>query len=421
MQLSDSSSRPAGASDLGFKEFVALIAAMMGLTALAIDAMLPALPDIGASLGVADDNDRQWVLAIFLLGFGAAQIIYGTLSDRFGRKPVLLTGLALYVGFSLLATLAPSFGLLLAARFLQGASVAVSRVLAISIVRDRFHGRQMARVMSLAFIVFMAAPILAPAIGQLILFVAPWRWIFAALAIAGAAVLVWAALRLPETLHPEHRLPLSFSRIVAAWRRTVTERYSLGYTVAVTLLQGGLLGFLTSVQQIFYDVFEAPLLFTPLFALCAGAMAIASWQNSRLVVRLGTRFLSHWALLGFIGFAALHVAVAAMGIESIWSFVILQALTMGCFGLAASNFSAMAMDEMGEIAGSAASVQGLFATLAGTGIGIVIGQQFDGTTLPLALGFLICGLLSLGVVWITEGGRLFHGREAAPAEPSPAS
>ncbi|MBC7986952.1 MAG: multidrug effflux MFS transporter [Sphingomonadaceae bacterium] len=415
MAMQDSNPIRPGGGRQGFKEFVALIAAMMGLTALAIDAMLPALPDIGQSLGVANDNDRQWVLAIFLLGFGAAQIVYGTLSDRFGRKPVLLTGLGLYVAFSVVAALAPSFELLLAARFLQGASVAVSRVLAVSIVRDCFVGRQMARVMSLTFIVFMAAPILAPAIGQLIMFVAPWRWIFGMLAIAGMAVLAWSALRLPETLDPRDRLPITFRGVAAAWRRTITERYSLGYTLAMTLLQGALFGFLTSVQQIFFDVFEEPLLFTPVFAVSAGAMALASWQNSRFVVRLGTRLLSHWALLGFIGFAAVHVLVAWSGLETIWSFALLQALTMGCFGLAASNFGSMAMEEMGAIAGSAASVQGLFGTIGGTAIGIFIGQQFNGTTLPMALGFLVCGLLALGVVWLTEGGRLFHGREGRPA------
>lgn len=412
-----STTPPASRPDLpGFREFVTMIAAMMSLIALGIDSMLPALPDIGNSLGVTDENERQWVLAIFLFGFGSAQIVYGTLSDRFGRKPVLMTGLALYVVCSLVAALAPSFELLLVARFLQGASIAVSRVLAISIVRDCFVGRQMARVMSLAFIVFMAAPILAPAVGQLILFAGPWRWIFAVLAVAGAAVLAWVGARLPETLNPEDRLPLTFARVRRAWWRTVTERMSLGYTLAMTLLQGALFGFLASVQQIFFDVFEAPLLFTPVFALSAGAMAFASWQNSRIVVRLGTRFIAHWALLGFITFAGLHVLVAASGHETIYSFAALQALTMGCFGLSTSNFGAMAMENMGTIAGSASSVQGFFGTVIGTVIGISIGQQFDGTVLPMVIGFLLCGLASLAVVAITERGQLFRPHQLEPAE-----
>ena len=398
----------------GFREFVALIASMMALTALSIDSMLPALPDIGRSLAVTDHNERQWVIAIFMFGFASTQLIWGTLSDRFGRKPVLAAGYGLFVLFSLMAAFAPSFELLLVARFLQGSAVAVSRVLAISIVRDRYSGRQMARVMSLAFIVFMAAPVLAPALGQLILFVAPWRWIFGALALAGAAVLLWSALRLPETLNPIDRLPLSLSRVAAAWRQALTDRYSVGYTLGFGMMMGALIGFIVSAQQIFFEIFHRPLWFTPIFAMVAGAMALANWQNSRLVMRLGTRFLAHFALIGFIGFSAVHLYVAASGWETVYSFAVLQALTMGCFGLASSNFGAMAMENMGHIAGSASSVQGFFGTLIGAAIGMGIGQQFDGTVVPMVLGFLACGLVALAVVTVTEKGRLFQAHEGEP-------
>lgn len=394
-----------------FGEFVTMIAALMAMTALAIDSMLPALPDIGASFGVENDNDRQWVIAIFLFGFGVMQLVFGTLSDRFGRKPVLAWGYALYVAFSLGCAISQSFGMLLAARFLSGAALAVSRSLAVAIVRDRFAGRQMARVMSLAFIVFMAAPVLAPAVGQLILFVAPWRWIFFMLAIAGAAVMVWVGLRLPETLAPEHRLPLSLARLAGAWRRAASERFSVGYTLALTVMQGALIGFITSAQQVFFDVFRHPLWFTPVFALVAGTMAIANWQNSRIVVRLGTRFVSHWALIGYIGFAALHLAVAMSGWETIYSFAVLQALTMGCFGLASANFGAMAMENMGAIAGSASSVQGFVATVGAATIGIAIGQAFDGSVVPLVAGFLVCGMLALVIVFVTERRRLFFDED----------
>lgn len=395
----------------GFREFVGMIAAMMAMTALAIDSMLPALPDIGNGLGVTDENDRQWVIAIFLFGFGAMQIVYGTLSDRFGRKPVLFWGYALYVAFSLLAALAPSFTVLLIARFMQGAALAASRVIAVAIVRDRFGGRQMARVMSLAFIVFMAAPILAPAMGQIVLFVAPWRWIFGILAIAGLAVMLWVMRRMPETLHPEYRLSLSFRRIGRAFRHAATERYSVGYTLGLSLMQGALIGFLTSAQQLFFDVFRHPLWFTPVFALIASTMALANWQNSRIVERLGTRFIAHWALIGFIAVSAVHLVVALAGLESIYIFAIFQALVMGCFGLAAANFGAMAMENMSEIAGSASSVQGCFSTVLGTAIGIGIGQAFNGTTVPFVTGFLICGLASLAVILIAERGKLFGRAE----------
>lgn len=392
---------------IGFGEFVTLIAALMAMTALSIDAMLPALPAIGAALGVVNDNDRQWVIAAFMIGFGAAQIIHGPLSDRFGRRPVLLTSLVAGGVFSLVAAFSASFELLIAARVACGMAVASSRVLAISIVRDRYAGRQMARVMSLAFIVFMAAPILAPAFGQIILLFAPWRWIFGMLALASTALFIWAGLRLPETLAVEDRLPLTPSRLIRGWRVTLGDRMSLGYMLALALLQGGLFGFINSVQQIFFDIFRQPALLTPVFACVAGTMALASYFNSRLVMRLGTRLISHWALIGFIGFGALHLAIAVSGHETIWSFTLVQALMMGCFGLASSNFGAMAMENMGSMAGTASSVQGFIGTLIGALIGVGIGQAFDGTTVPLYIGFVVCGATALAIVAITERGRLF--------------
>lgn len=392
---------------IGFGEFVSLIAALMAMIALSIDSMLPALPSIGASLGVASDNDRQWVIAAFMIGFGLAQVAHGPLSDRFGRRPVLLASLVAGGAFSLVAAFSASFELLIAARVACGMAVASSRVLAISIVRDRYSGRQMARVMSLAFIVFMAAPILAPAFGQIILLFAPWRWIFGMLALASVTLFIWAGLRLPETLAAENRLPLTPARLAQGWRTTLGDRMSLGYTLALALLQGALFGFINSVQQIFFDVFDHPALLTPVFAGVAATMAVASYFNSRLVVRLGTRLISHWALVGFIAFGALHLLIALGGHETVISFTLVQALMMGCFGLASANFGAMAMENMGGMAGTASSVQGFIGTLIGALIGIGIGQAFNGTTVPLYTGFVLCGLAALAVVAVTERGRLF--------------
>ena len=392
----------------GFGEFVAMIAAMMAMTALSIDSMLPALPAIGESLGIVDANARQWVIAAFLLGFGTGQIVHGPLSDRYGRRSMVLISLLAVAICNVLAAIAGSFELLLAARVASGLAVAACRVLAVSIVRDRFSGRQMARVMSLAFIVFMAAPVLAPTTGQLILLFANWRWIFAVLAIAALALLAWTARRLPETLAEENRLPLSIARVAAGWRTTLGDRLSLGYTSAMGLLSGALFGFINSIQQIFADIFHAPQLMTILFACIAGTMALASLINSRIVIRFGTRKISHAALIGFIAVAAIHLAVALSGHETIITFSILQALMMGCFGLAGSNFGAMAMENMGGLAGTASSVQGFYSTILGAVIGIVIGQAFDGSTVPLYTGFVLCGLAALSVVFVTEHGRLFR-------------
>ena len=398
----------------GFPEFVALIAMMMALNALAIDAMLPALPAIGDALGVASENGRQWVITAYLLGFGVAQILYGPLADRFGRKPVLMIGLALYIVFSLLAAFSPTFELLIAARVGTGIGAAALRVLAVSIVRDRYSGRTMARVMSLSFLVFLGVPILAPALGQLILTVAPWRWVFGVLAVGGTAFAIWAAIRLPETLHPEDRMPIQAGRIASAFREALTNRRSIGYTLAITAISGALFGFINSSQQIFFDVFHAPGLFTVLFGAVAGGIAVASLLNARLVERLGSRLISHTALLGFILMSAIHAAVAVSGHETIWTFAVLQALTMFCFGFIAGNFGSMAMEPMGHIAGTASSAQGFISTTGGATLGFVIGQQFNGSTVPMTTGFVLLGLTALVSVLFAERGHLFRARNLPP-------
>jgi DHA1 family bicyclomycin/chloramphenicol resistance-like MFS transporter len=400
--------------DLGFVEFVCLIALMMALNALAIDSMLPALPHIGDDLGVANANSRQWVVTAYLLGLGGAQLIYGPLADRFGRKPVLLVGVGLYVVFSLLATLAPTFDMLILARIGQGLGSACTRVLAVSIVRDRFEGRTMARVMSFSFLVFLGVPILAPSIGQMIMLVGPWRWIFAGLGLVGVGLIVWASLRLPETLKPEDRLPIQMRRLASAYRVAVTDRTAVGYTLAMTAITGALFGFINSSQQIFADVFDAEAAFPAIFALIAGGIAVASLVNARLVVKLGSRRISHTALIGFTAISAIHAVVAISGHESIWTFAVLQTLTMFCFGLIAGNFGAMAMETMGHIAGTAASIQGFVSTIAGSLLGFAVGQQFNGTTVPMAVGFTVFGLIALVCVLFAERGRLFRAHHLPP-------
>ncbi len=395
---------------LGFREFVALMAGLMAMTALSIDAMLPALPAIGTDLGVARSSDWQWVIAAFMLGFGAGQLIHGPLADRFGRRPVLLTSLGIGVALNLLAALSPTYTLLIAARIAAGLATASSRVLTTSIVRDRVSGDQMARTMSLISIVFMVVPILAPNLGQLILWMAPWRWIFGMLAAAGLLLLIWAGTRLPETLDPAKRLPLSFRRIAESFRFVLTHRLSIGYTAASTLLQGGLMGFLLSIQQILEVEFRAAHLFGLVFAAMAGPMAIASLFNSRMVVRLGTRAVSHRAIIAYVAIAGLHLGVALVGWETLASFVVLQAAMMCCFSLAGANFGAIAMEEMGHLAGTASSVQAFLQTVVGTMIGTVIGYAFDGTTVPLYTGFTLCGLGAVLAVAFAERGRLFGRR-----------
>ncbi|HEX8580052.1 MAG TPA: multidrug effflux MFS transporter [Allosphingosinicella sp.] len=372
-------------------EFIALMAALMASNALAIDAMLPALPSIGDALGVAEDNKRQLVITAYLLGFGVAQLIWGPLADRFGRKKLLAGALLLYGGFGLVAGLASSFPLLLAARALQGVAAAASRVLVVAIVRDRYQGPAMARVMSLVMIVFMIVPVLAPAFGQGVLAIGTWRHIFIGLGVYGAVLAAWMLVRLPETLSAENTRSLSIGRIAEAFWTTLRNRQSIGNTLAQTLLMGALFSFINSVQQIVFDVFGRAELMALVFALIAGPMAFSSYANSRLVMRLGSRRILLIALSVFTFMGALHLTVAATFGETIWSFVLLQAMTMACFGLIGANAGALAMEPLGHIAGTASSLQGVITTVGGALIGFTVGQNFNGTTIPFLIGFTTCG------------------------------
>ena len=404
-----------GGRRLGPREGVAILAALMALNAFAIDAMIPALPAIGRDLAIDSDNHRQLVVVAYMFGFGSSQLIWGPLADRFGRRPVLAAGVALYALFALGCAFAGSFAVLIACRVAMGASAAVTRVLVTAMVRDLYEGEAMARIMSLVFMVFILVPVLAPSVGQLILLVGDWRMIFMVLAAYALAMLAWSMWRLPETLHSEYRRSLHLGDIVTAMRSAASDRLSLGYTLAATALFGGLTAYIASIQQIVFDVFEAPGAIGLVFAAIAAPMGVASWANSRIVGRYGLRHVGHLGVIGFMVVTALHLVLAMAIRENLVLFVIFQALTMVSFAFCSSNLSTLAMTNMAAIAGTASSVQGVTATILGASIGLVIGQQFDGTELPFLAGFAICGLVSLALVLWTERGALLREKPARSA------
>ncbi len=395
----------------GRTEFIVLIAAINMIAAFAIDSMLPALPAIGHSLNVANENRWSLVITAFTIGFGIAQLFVGTLSDRYGRRGLLLMSLIAFALCSIMAAEASSFVILLAVRAAQGVGAAGARVLAVSIVRDRFEGRAMAQVMSLASAIFMAAPIAAPFMGQAVLAVAPWRWIFVILALLGTALFLWIALRMPETLEPEQRRRITPTAIAASARIVLTDRASLAYTVANAGLTITVMGFLTTVQLIFSDIFGRPDLLPWGFGISAGFMMAASFVNSRIVMRYGMRRIGHGALVAMTGLAAVHASVAYAGADTMIVWLALHAAMMACFSMAAGNFGAMAMENMGEVAGTATSLQGSFSAVMGSIGGALIGQAFDGSTVPLYLGVTLAGLVAIAAIVAAEG-RLFVPRHA---------
>jgi MFS transporter, DHA1 family, multidrug resistance protein len=351
-------------------EFVALVAVTISLVALAIDSMLPAVGEIASDLGARDPNDRQLVITMLLLGLAAAQMIYGPLSDSLGRKLPMYVGFGIFLLGALVSIFAASFTMMLLGRLLQGIGAAGPRILAVAMVRDRYQGNAMASIMSMAMAIFILVPIIAPALGQLILLFAPWQAIFVLLLAIGAAALAWHVLRQPETLPPERRLPLSAGRIWQAIVETCRNRVAFGYTIIAGLIFGAFVGYLTSSQQIFQEIYGVGRLFAVYFGALAVAIGVASLTNSKLVMIL-------FLLMGYL----LAVFFA--------------------FGVLFGNFNALAMEPLGHIAGVAAAVVGSFTTFISLAIGTVIGQAYDGSVMPLVSGFAGLSVLSLLLMrWI---------------------
>lgn len=392
----------------GTRETIALLAGLMALNAVAIDAMIPALADIAGHLGVQEENRRQLIIVAYTFGFGVGQLFWGPFADRFGRKPVLGVGVAAYVLFSFFCSFAPTFEALIGGRMLQGAAAASSRVLVMAMVRDMFEGEAMARVMSLVAMVFMVIPVVAPSVGQLILTVGPWQTIFWALGAYGIVMGVWSFLRLPETLQPENRRSLGLRDLAEGARAVLGDRQSIGYTLAQTALFTGLIAYISSIQQIVFDVFRRPELIGVVFAAVAAPMALASFTNSKLVGRFGLRRVAHSGLTVFALLTLGHALVASLLGENLPGFIVGQALVLASFSFCSANMNTLAMERMAPVAGMASSLQGVISTILAAIGGFAIGQAFNGTQLPFLWGLAICGALGLGLAVLTEPTRLFE-------------
>ena len=399
----------------GFAAFVAMMAALMMLGALGLDGMLPSLPIMVHDLDIRSPNEAQLVVVVYGLSMGLGTIVYGPLMDRYGRKPVLLAGLAAFALSSALAAVAMSLTILLVARTLQGVAIASARIGAVSVIRDRYHGPRMAQVMSISMLVLMASPIFAPALGQLVLAFTSWRWLFGALALLAFGLAVWVSVGLPESLHPRDRRAISAKEVLAAFGMTIRSRQGMGYTLAGALVFAALFGFITSASQLINDTFHAGGDFALVFGAVSVFTAIASLLNALWVQRLGARLLGEGALAVSIIVAGVHLIVSLSGHETLVRFVVLEGLWMFCFGLMVGNFGALAMEPMGHIAGSAASAQGFITMVMGAFVAFAIGQAFDGTTVPLVGGTLVCGLAALAAVALAERGRLFQPSRDARA------
>jgi DHA1 family bicyclomycin/chloramphenicol resistance-like MFS transporter len=313
--------------------------------------------------------------------------------------------LAIYAVAGLASALAPSFAVLIAARAVQGFGAGAARVVAVSIARDRYRGAEMARVMSLVTMTFLVVPILAPSIGQVMLWVASWRWIFVVLAVAGAALALWARARLDETLDPANRRALTPRAVAAALREVVTTRATAVPMLAMATASGALMAYVTSSQQVFQDGFGVGASFALLFALIAVTMSAAAFANARLVRRVGPARLARRALHAMIATSALAAALAVSDRLSLPAFELLSCLTMMSFGFVGSNLNAVAMEPMGHLAGTASSVIGAVSTVASAILGGVVGHLFDGTARPLLVATLVLAVVARGLLLLAPTVR----------------
>ncbi|KLN59933.1 MFS transporter [Kiloniella spongiae] len=390
-------------SPLSSGEFIALMAFLMSLVALSIDAVMPALPLLGQELAVANPNDVQLVIGIIFFGLATGQIFFGPWSDSIGRKPVIYCGLVIFIIGSIISATATDFDIMLLGRLLQGVGASGPRTISVALVRDQFEGRAMARIMSFIMAVFIIVPTIAPALGLSIMIFFDWQAIFYSFFLLASIVLFWFVCRQPETLSKENRISLTFGHFWNGIKTILTNKQALAYTLAAGIIFGAFIGYLTSAQQIFQDIYGITELFPLYFAILSLSIGAASLTNANLVMRFGMRKLSKIALIAMTILAILFLipATLASGQPHLWSFMIYMMLSFFCIGILFGNFNTLAMEPLGKLAGLGSAVVGSLTTYICMAIGITIGQNYNNTVLPLVYAFATLGLISLGIMlWV---------------------
>ena len=387
---------------MGEREFIALMAALTASTALGIDVMLPALGEIRAAFGLAPDSTTlSWTVTLYLLGLGCAQLIFGPLADRFGRKPALFGGLALYALGAAGAALAPSLEFLLVSRFLWGVGAASPRAMALAITRDTHVGDRMARALTLIMAVFLIAPILGPGLGELLLLSGSWRWVFGFSVLTAAVLTLWL-FRLDETLDPRNRLPLDVRRVTGAFGAVVANRATLGYGLALTFALGAFLAYLASSELLFEAVYGRGGQFALLFGAGAAVMAVAALGSARTIRRLGTVTVLGGALVAYVLSAAAltGTSVAGDGRPPFWLWWALLTILNSLHVVIVPAVNTLAMAPMGEIAGTASAVIGAFSMGVGSLLASITSRFGEGSVTPLSLGYLGYGILAgICILW----------------------
>ena len=393
-------------SGMGSKEFTLLVALLMSITAISIDALLPALGIIGNELGAATANQPQLLISMLFLGLAMGQLICGPLSDALGRRPILFSGFALYLVGTVVCYQADSLEVLMLGRFIQGLGVAGPYISAISLVRDLYHGAQMARIMSLVMMIFVLVPAIAPTLGQAIMFVDDWRGIFELYLVYAVCLMVWIAFRLKETLPKSNRIPFTRTGFYEGFKEVVTNRITASYTICMGLFFGSFIGYLNSSQQIFQVQFETGNLFAFYFGVLALVLGFSSLINSRIVEKHGAKYIAFRAICIVVIASIIFFSMHAFVTISLWMFLVYASVLFFCFGLLFGNVNSLAMEPMGHVAGIASAVIGSVSSIMSMSIGTVIGQMYNNTLMPISGGFVIMGSLAICLMYWAEKGRV---------------
>ena len=408
----------AAGAPLRSAEFVPLVALLISLVALAIDAMLPALPAIGHDLGLLHRNDAQFVITSLFVGLGIGQVLFGPLSDSVGRRPAIQAGLAVFMIGSLVSVLASSFEAMIAGRVLQGVGAAGPRVVTLALVRDQYKGRHMARLMSFVMAVFIVVPAVAPLLGQGLMWLGGWRTIFATFFAIAAVALAWFTLRQPETLPSERQQSFSLLAIGRAVTEILRNRTTLGYTLAAGFVFAPFVAYLSSAQQIFQEAYDTGALFPVYFGALALAIGFSAFTNGRLVMRHGMRRLSKIGArsVALISVLAWTITFACDGLPPLWFFMAYLLAVFLCLGLVFGNLNALAMEPLGRVAGVGAAVVASLSTFISVPLGGLVGQSFNGTIHAQVGAFSCFAAVTLVAMWWAEGGgSRWRGSEASAA------
>lgn len=394
---------------IGELEFIGVLAVLMSLAAYSIDAMLPALSTIGADFNVGDSNQPQLIISFLFIGLSLGQLFYGPLSDSLGRRRTIFIGLSFFMLGSTICSFSESLTVMLCGRLLQGFGASGPRIVSMALVRDKFKGDAMARIMSFVMAVFIIVPTLAPAIGQffLVLF-EHWRAIFISQLVLGVIALIWFGRRLPETLPAERRKKFSATQFAAAVRITFKSKSSICYALASGFIYSAFMGYLNSAQQVFQEYFKLGDKLPIFFGILALALGGASFANSQLVLKMGMKklVLMSTSMLTIVSVFYFGLMLVAPEFINLTTFMTTMFVVFFCSGILFGNLSSLALEPLGEVAGTASAVIGTLQSAISVTVGLYIGQQYDGTLFPMLAGFAVMGVFTLAALYFAKKNEL---------------